>query len=235
MRAKKEIKKLLTESKYNELNDLFPDKRKLITLLISSTYDKSDVTAWKAMEAIGLITASMSSLKPEFVRDVANRLLWMLRDESGNYASSCPEILGEIVRNNPALCKDIATIVASFHEEELLTPGVMLAIGRIGNIHSYFNEYAAPIVTSYLDDPNPATRAYAAYAAGELDITAAGQRLEEFKDDTAPVLFYEDGLLKNKTAEEIANTALAKLKLNGMLKASAPAEIRCNPRDSVVI
>ncbi len=217
MRAKKEIKRLLEESKYHELNDLFPDKRKLITLLLSSTYDKTDVTSWRAMEAIGLITAHMSE-KPDFVKDVANRLLWMLRDESGNFASSGPEILGEIVKNNPELCKDIATVVASFHDEEMLTPGVMLAIGRIGHIHSYFYDFAAPIVTSYLGDPNPATRAYAAYAAAELDIPDVTNKLEEIESDTTPVPFYEDGLLKEKTAGEIANKALTKLKLNAMLK-----------------
>ncbi len=138
MRAKKEIKKLLSENKYHELNELFPDKRKLVTLLISCTYDKTDVTAWRAIEAIGLITANMSAEKPEFIRNLVNRLLWMLRDESGNFAWSCPEILGEILKNAPEHCEDIATVVASFHEEEMLTPGVMLAIGRIGNIHSYF-------------------------------------------------------------------------------------------------
>ena len=235
MRAKKEIKKLLTENKYHELNAMFPNKKKLVTLLISSTYDKKDVTAWKAMEAIGLITASVSEKDPDFVRDTVNRLLWMVRDESGGFGYSCPEILSEIVKNNPELCKDIATVVASFHEEEMLTPGVMLAIGRIGNIHSYFNEYAAPIVTSYLDDPNPATRAYAAYAAGELDILGSTDKLEELKKDTAVVPFYEGGELKEKTAGNIANTALAKLSLNSMLKTTVPEKNRCNQTDSVVI
>jgi HEAT repeat protein len=218
MRAKKEIKKLLEENKYHELNTLFPDKRKLITLLISSTYDKSDVVAWRAMEAIGLITANMSREKPDFVRDVVNRLLWMIRDESGGFGWSCPEILSEIIKNNPELCKDIATVVASFHEEEMLKPGVMLAIGRIGNIHTYFYDFAAPIVTSYLDDPDPATRAYAAYAAGELDIPDVSDKLEEMGSDTSPVVFYEDGLLKEKTVGKIADTALAKLRLNAILK-----------------
>ena len=220
MRAKTEIKKLLKESRYHELNDLFPDKRKLITLLISSTYDRKDIVAWRAMEAIGLITADISGGKPDFVRDVVNRLLWMLRDESGGIGWSCPEILGEIVKNNPELCKDIATVVASFHDEKMLTSGVMLAIGRIGNIHTYFYDFAAPIVTSYLDDPDPATRAYAAYAAGELDIRDTEDKLEELKNDTSPVPFYEDGELKNKTAGGIANTALAKLRLNASLKAA---------------
>ena len=218
MRAKKEIKRLLEENKYHELNGLYPDKRKLITLLISSTYDKSDVTSWRAMEAIGLITADMSGKNPDFVRDVVNRLLWMVRDESGGFGWSCPEILSEIVRNNPELCKDIATVIASFHEEEMLTPGVMLAIGRIGNIHTYFYDFAAPIVTSYLDDPNPATRAYAAYAAVELDIPDVSGKLEEMGNDNSPVPFYEGGLLKEKTVGEIADTALAKQQLNTMLK-----------------
>ena len=217
MRAKKEIRKLLAENRYHDLIAQFPDKRKLITLLISSTYDKKDVISWRAMDAIGLITASMSE-KPEMVMDVANRLLWMLRDESGGIGWSCPEILGEIIKNNPKICKDIATVVASFHDEKFLTPGVMLAIGRIGHIHSYFYDFAAPIVTSYLDDPDPATRAYAAYAAAELNIPDISGKLEGMVNDTSTVPFYEGGLLKEKTVGEIAGTALAKQRLNAMLK-----------------
>lgn len=218
MRAKKEIKRLLKESRYNELNDLFPNKRKLITLLISSTYDRTDVVAWRAMEAIGLISAKMSVDNPDFVRDLVNRLLWMIRDESGGIGWSCPEILSEIVKNNPELCKDIATVVASFHDEPPLTPGVMLAIGRIGPIHTYFYDFAAPIVTSYLDDPDPAIHAYAAYAAGELGIQNVTDKLEELGNDTSTVPFYEGGLLKEMTAGKIADTALAKVRLNSQVK-----------------
>ncbi|GBE40246.1 hypothetical protein BMS3Bbin09_00120 [bacterium BMS3Bbin09] len=221
MRAKKEIKRLLEENKYDELNALFPNKRKLITLLISSTYNRTEVVSWRAMEAIGQIATDMSRENPEFVRELVNRLLWMIRDESGGIGWSCPEILSEIVKNNPEICKDIATVVASFHDEPPLTPGVMLAIGRIGNIHDYFYDFAAPIVTSYLDDPDPATRAYAAYAAGELDIRDTEDKLEELTNDTSPVPFYEVGELKDMTAGKLANTALAKLRLNAMLKTAS--------------
>jgi hypothetical protein len=93
----------------------------------------------------------------------------------------------------------------------------MIAIGRIGNIHDYFHDFAAPIVTSYLDDPDPATRAYAAYAAGELEIQDVTKELEQLKSDTSIVPFYEGGLLKDKTTGRIAETALAKLQLNSML------------------
>lgn len=217
MRAKKEIKMLLRESKFNELNTLFPDKRKLTTLLISTTYDKDDVVAWKAIEAIGLIAAKMSAHNPQFVRDLVNRLTWMIRDESGGIGWSSPEIIAEIVRNTPELCSDIPTIVASFHDERPLTPGVMLAIGRIGNIHSFFYDFAAPIVSSYLDDPEPAVRGYAAYAAGELDMADGAERLEKLRNDTSEVRFYEAGALKNKTVGSLADTALAKLRLKNAL------------------
>lgn len=221
MRNKKEIRRLLEENRYHELSTLIPEQRKLVTLLISLSYDRSDVVSWRAMEAIGLITAGLSGEDPEFVRNVVNRLLWMIRDESGGIGWSCPDILGEIVRNNPDLCGDIATVVASFHDEEMLRPGVMLAIGRIGNIHSYFYDFAAPIVTSYLNDPDPATRAYAAYAAGELNIPGAAERLEGMRKDTHTVPFYEGGVLKDQTAGKIADTALSKLRLNAMLKTTA--------------
>ncbi len=218
MRAKKEIIKLLGENKYDELNALMSDKRKLTTLLISSTYDKDDVIAWRAMEAIGLIAKEMSGTSPDFVRNLTGRLLWMMRDESGGICWSAPEILGEIIRNNPEQCEDIATVIASFHDEKMLAAGVLRAIGRIGKISDYFLDYAVPITISFLDDPDRELRGNAAWAYGELGATGAMNKLEKLKNDNSPVRFYEEGELMTKTVGEIAAGSSAKLGEVGLKK-----------------
>jgi hypothetical protein len=210
---KKEVARLLREKKYDELIRHPSGIRKIITLLISLSYDKKDVISWRAMEAIGFITREISGTNPDFVRNIVGRLLWMIRDESGGIGWSVPEILGEIVRNNPDLCADIAPIIASFHEEQMLTAGVMWAIGRIGKINSETIDYAVSIIIPYLKSPNRTLRGYAAWASGELGASQAVNELEKLKNDTDIIPFYEEGDLKEKTVGDIAAKAIAKLNL----------------------
>ncbi|MCK5427484.1 MAG: hypothetical protein KAJ34_07290, partial [Thermodesulfovibrionia bacterium] len=102
--SKKEVSKLLKEKKYGELIELSLNNKKILSILISLSYDKKNPISWRAIQSTGLITGKMSKSNPKLVRNVAGRLLWMIRDESGGIGWSAPEILGEIVRNCPILC-----------------------------------------------------------------------------------------------------------------------------------
>ena len=136
----------------------------------------------------------------------------MMRDESGGIGWGVPEILGEIVRNNPELCADIAPIIVSFHEEKMLNAGVLWAIGRIGKINAEFVDYAVPIIISFLESPELILRGYAAFACGKLSALTAVNELEKLRGDTGLVPFYEEGELNEKSVGEIASEAIKKLK-----------------------
>lgn len=210
--AKEEIIKRLKEKRYHELSRLPHSRRRTLGLLISLSYDKKDVISWRAMEAIGVITAEIAMEDPGHVRNTVGRLLWMMRDESGGIGWSVPEILGEIVRNNPELCADIAPIIATFHEEKMLNAGVLWAIGRTGKINAEFVDYAVPIVISCLESPEVVLRGYAAFACGQLSALTAVNELEKLNGDSGIVPFYEEGELKEKSVGEIATEAIEKVK-----------------------
>ncbi len=214
MISKKEIIGLLNEKRYSELISRYAGQRKIITILISLSYDKKDVISWRAIEVIGLITGEVSKTKPDSVRNTVGRLLWMIRDESGGIGWSVPEILGEIVRNNRELCADIAPIIASFHEEIMLKTGVMRAISRMGKVNDEHVEYALPIVMSYLAAPNPTLRGYAALACGELGTSEAVYALKKLTSDHGLIPYYEDGELREKSVGEIAAEAISKIPQN---------------------
>jgi len=209
---KKDIIRLLKEKKYNELVRLSSSRKKIISMLISLSYDKKSLISWQAIEAIGLITKDISRSDPEFVRNVVGRLLWMIRDESGGIGWSVPEILGEIVRNNPELCSDIASVIVSFHNEEMLREGVLRAIGRIGKTNKEMAEYATSIILPYLNSPDKIIRGNAAWALGEIGKSEMLKKLEPLRNDNETITFYEKGELREKTVGEIAEDAIEKLK-----------------------
>jgi len=209
---KKEITALLEKKEYSALVRLSLADKKIISILISLSYDKNNTTSWRAMEAIGLATKEISGPNPETVRNIVGRLLWMIRDESGGIGWSVPEILGEIVRNTPVLCADIAPIIVSFHEEIMLCPGVLWALGRMGKINNETVNYAVPIIISYLGSGDNTLRGYAARALGEMGNEASVTELENLKDDTSRIKIYEDGELIEKSVGELASGSIVKLR-----------------------
>lgn len=211
---KRQIIGLLEKKDFARLAKLPYSDNKIITILISLSYDKKSELTWRAIESIGIVSKEIARQDPESVRNIVGRLLWMIRDESGGIGWSSPEMLGEIVRNNPRLCSDIAPILASFHEEKMLTTGVLWAMGRIGNINDETREYAAPLFIPYLNSPDRTIRGYAARALGELGASEAAKDLERLTGDENLIPFYEEGILKEKTVGEVAANALEKLVTN---------------------
>jgi len=205
---KKDIQSILSKRSYTELLSLPADRSRIMNRLVSLTYDRKNVIAWRAMEAIGVISAEIAKTDPEFVRTLVGRLLWMIRDESGGIGWSVPETLGEIVRNNPELCADIAPVIASFHEELMLEAGVMRALAKIGRLNNETVKYALPIIRKSLRSERPDVRGSAvpAFAAMSEEWDDA---LDALLDDDAVIDLYEDGELVQKRIGDMVATLKA--------------------------
>ena len=189
-----EILPLLEEKKYDEIAGLTKkDTRGLFRLLISITYDKSAVLCWRAIEATGIIAGEIAKTSPEVIRNLAQRLLWMLRDESGNNLSSAPEMLGEIVRNSPDVFADIAPVIASFHDELMLRHGVLRAIFRIGEVRPDLICVSSEFTGPFLRDEDPLVRAYALLISGAYKLRGTLPAVSALKDDSRIVSVYRDG------------------------------------------
>lgn len=208
---KKEIINLLHEGKYLEILKLHHNPNRIINRLISLSYNKQTVTAWRAIEAIGIISREIALHDPESVKILVGKLLWMIRDESGGIGWSAPEILGEIVRNNPDLYENIAKIIVSFHVEKMLTSGVLWAIGRMGRISPEMVNDAISVATLYLKDDDHIVQASAIYAIGEIGEKGHIKLLENEDIQNSRVMFYIDSQLKNLTLQQLRKRAIMRL------------------------
>lgn len=211
MSVREDIISLLKERRYHDLLALPHSRNKIFGKLISLSYDKTSLISWRAIEAAGLLTGAISKSDPKLVRNFVGRLLWMISDESGGICWSAPEMLGEIARNSPELCSDIASIIASFHKETMLTSGVLWALGRIGRTDAAMVNYSVPIILDYLKSSDRTLRGYAAWALGEIRPQGAIYGLEKLRDDKNTFTLYDEGELKETSVGEIASEALAKI------------------------
>jgi len=208
---KKNILALLESRDLQEISSLKASPYKIINNLISLSYDKKSNISWRAIEAVGLFTGKMAKEDSEFVRNIVGRLLWMIRDESGGIGWSVPEMLGEIVKNNPVLCADIAPVIVSFYEELMLATGVLWAVGSMGKLDKDTLEYAVPLIRQFLNSPEAIQRGYAARTLGALGASDAIQDLEGLVSDDNLIPVYHDGDLQEKTVGDMATEALSRL------------------------
>lgn len=204
MSLRKKVIGLLAESKFQELIEIAGDKHGIFRILILLTYDKEQLLCWRAIETIGLIAGEIAKSDPEAVRRLSERFLWMLRDESGNNPGSAPEILGEILRNTPDELSDIAPVIMSFHDEEMLRCGVFRAAVRISEKRPDLVNSSAPLIKQYLKDDNALVRVYAVMLAGNLGLKEYISDIRALLNDNNFVRFYKDGDFQQFTVGKIA-------------------------------
>lgn len=208
---KRDIIALLEEGRFDGLLRLSAGTERVVRALISLTYDKKSLVCWRAIDAIGYITRETSKTRPEYVRNLIGRLLWMIRDESGGIGWSSPEILGEIVRNDPGLFSDVAPVIASFLDEDKLCSGVLRAIGRIGEFNPMLFEDSVPSLISLLASPDNTIRGNALWALARLGKAYLPEDLDRLLNDENYFEMYEDGELREKRICDIAAEAAKSL------------------------
>ncbi len=188
------------------LTTLVLEHPRAMSALISLTYDRGSVLTWRAVEAVGSIVARITERSPGEGRNIVQRLIWSITEESGGIGWSAVEMLAEIVRNSPDRYSDIVPIILGLYEEEIFRPGVLYAIRRIGERRPELLKGAEAILRTALDDRDPAVRAGALLAIGSLKEGDGGlkERLGELNQDHTRVRFYRDGEMVERSLAELA-------------------------------
>ncbi len=204
VRPKSRVRALLEVRAFDEIVRLSLQDKSIIRTLISLTYDKEDVITWRAIEAFGHLSRGRSKEQSGPIRDTVRRLIWSMSDECGAIGWSAPEILGEIIRNNPEDFSDIVPIVWSFREEHLFKESVLWAMGRIAEVRPDLVAFAGDEVAQMVRDTSPATRAYAARVMGYLGKVIPQEELRMLLRDDTALRVYRDGSLIDTTVAEMA-------------------------------
>ncbi len=206
---------MLEDRNYQALSEIAGKEAGLFRTLISLTYDKQGSLCWRAIEAVGILSGVLAGSDPSRVRNLAQRLLWMMRDESGNNPWSVPEMLGEIVRNSPGEFSDIAPIIESFHDEEMLRCGVLGALARIGEVRPDLVASSSVLVGRYLRHDDACVRAHALLLTGRLGLKEYIATVEALIEDRRAVRIYRDGDLRTFTVGQIAEETVIMLREEG--------------------
>lgn len=215
MLTKGRIIQLLEEGNYAELVKTSKSERGIFRTLISLSYDKESLICWRSIEAIGFVAGQLTKSNAAEARSLAQRLLWMMRDESGNNVGSAPEILGEIVRNSPEEFSDIVPIIASFHDEAGLRSGVFRALHRIAEVRPDLCRSLSLQLGEYISNNDAYVRAYIVLLAKTLRLTELASAIKKLMNDASVVRIYSEGKLRLFPVRQIAEETVTMLREEG--------------------
>ncbi|HXX53772.1 MAG TPA: hypothetical protein VEI28_04295 [Thermodesulfovibrionales bacterium] len=206
---KAEIRNALLEGDFEKIVQHAMEDKKVLSMLISFTYDKESIVCWRAIEAMGKAAGAVARKDPSTVRNIVQRLLWSMGEESGGIGWSAPEMLGEIVVNTPDTCRDIPLILLSFKGEESFLPGVLWSIARIAGAGIRIGEGVEEFVMESLSHRSPLVRGLALSSALTFNITS--EKVRSLICDGEGFRVYEDRELVERTVGNSAREVLDKM------------------------
>jgi hypothetical protein len=211
---KKRLRQMLEQGSTEEIVDLAAHQRRTLNVLVSLTFDRDPLVAWRAVEAMGAAAEQIAEDDPNGVRDHLRRLYWLMSEESGAICWRAPEAMGEIVRRQPDLFGDYIPIIVSLLREmadedlEHFRAGILWAIGRLGSLAAGEIYAVLPAVKACLDHPDPQVRGMAVWSLGQCEHTELLADRGDLLADQALALVYESGNLDQVSVGELARRSL---------------------------
>jgi len=216
---RKDIATLIEAGRLDEIASLAERSSSVPTILMSRLYDANTIARWRAADAMGRACAVLAQREPDKVRQVLQRLVWALNDESGTTGWGVPQAIGEIICRDSALAREFAPMLVAYLQDEhvavgtdVLVHGVVHAIGRAAERDADLVRPAVPALQSLLADTNATTRGLAAWALGRIRAKEASRHLQALLQDAAPAELYEAGELVRTDVATLARQALAALR-----------------------
>jgi hypothetical protein len=205
------VRELLNLRDHDRLLSLTNADRGIRRILFSFIFDNDELTRWRAIEAMGKVTALQAESDIEKTRDLVRRLLWLMSDESGGLGWHSPEVIGEILVNVPDLIDEFAPLLPAYLREEPFERGTHLAVYRVASVDKTpFAECRTELLAS-LRNQDQVIRSLAALALGAIDLKAHYNDIAGLKGDTDEVTLYDfdTGQLRETTVEQIALETVA--------------------------
>ena len=138
--------------------------RRVVRALVSLLCDPDELVRWRAVSALG----HLAGAHPELAQPLVTRLYWSLNDETGGIGWMSAPALGEIGRRAPQLLSQCVRPLVRYLDEPFLLAGALWAIGRLAPAYPAETREVVPEVSLRCASADPAVRAHAAFALGEV-------------------------------------------------------------------
>ena len=147
----------------------------VISSLLAELCNPAETIKWRAVAALGALTAELAEKDLEAGRGILRRLIWSLNEESGAMGWGAPEAMGEIMARHEALAREFAPILVSFIApgpnflgHPALLRGAVWGISRLAGARPELMKDAVPHLIERLNSPDQTTKELATQALKTL-------------------------------------------------------------------
>jgi hypothetical protein len=169
-----------------------------------------DLLRWRAVAALGRVTARLAAQDLEAARSVVRRLRASLAEESGGIGWGAPEAMGEILANHRGLADEFAHLLAScladvgVLDNDHLLRGALWGLGRLGETRPALLAECAPRLEPFLGAGDPALRGLAAWALLRMGGALPPERAAALLADEAAFSLWADGAPTTRRVRDVA-------------------------------
>jgi hypothetical protein len=190
-----ELQNWLEAADFGKVIEAAAESHRTVGALINLTYSADPLVAWRAIDAVGRCASRIPPIRTEILVKYLRRLFWMMSDESGSSSPHAPELIGEIIRSNPSAFAGfiplaIALLDLEPEDRPRFLPGILYALGRIGEVSPGSLEESLPSIEQCLADPDPQVRTMAVWCMGRIGHVASLLRYPELLRDTGTARIY---------------------------------------------
>ncbi|MEW6416901.1 MAG: DVU0298 family protein [Nitrospirota bacterium] len=208
--SREKVRKYLSENKFEEIIALAEEDSRVISEIHRMLYTPDIKLRWRIIEILSEASKKIGEKRPDEISKFLNRLLNSAAD-SASSAWGAMESVGAIISANPDLFGEFSQPLLSFLLNKDIWNEVTWAIGKIATTKPDLVKKAYPVLCSFLKNPDPTLRGYAAWALGMLGIPDVKEELKKLEADNQRLSLYEEGELKEKTVAQLAKEAIEKL------------------------
>ena len=190
--------------------------RQVVNPLFSFLCSIDERVKWRAITAMGKVTADLAASDLESARIIMRRFIWQLNDESGGIGWGCPESMAEAMVQHEKLAEEFWCLLISYIqpdgnylEHPVLQRGVIWGVGRLAYNRPQYAQNAATFLLPYMESEDPILRGLAAWAAGPIAGNETIPRLKKLISDQGHLNLYHDGQILPYSVGQLAQEALS--------------------------
>jgi HEAT repeat protein len=200
------VKELVTSRDLPRLTELAKTDKRVVGVLCALLFEQDERFRWRAIEALGLVSAVVADTDLQSVRELLRRLEWLMNDESGGAGWHDPEAMAAIGVSVPQLLDVFGVLLGSYLNNEALSRGAHWAVTAVAKVRPDLLTDKTEELIASLGSADPYIRGYAVIALAAIEGESVMEKLESLRDDSGTLDLYgrSTGELRTTTVGALA-------------------------------
>ncbi len=208
--TKKQVEEFIQDYYLKPILDAARHDKKIIRYIQRLLYSGDRLLRQRAADALGKTCAVIGEKSPGTVSKLLQGLFYSITDTAA-FSPGSFEAIGEIISSRTDLYAGYTAQLYQFLADETRKAQALQAIAKIAKADAVPLRKHTFHFFSFLEDPDPDVRGYAAWLMGNLRAKEAKEDLEKLTQESHEIEIYSNGKLEKKTIGQVASEAISRL------------------------